>query len=121
LLAWRVARNRSARFAIDGSWFGAAALVCYALAFSIAYLMLGAGTGALILFASVQIGMLSWAILKGDRPGPPEMLGMGIAFAALIYLVSPGLVAPSPFGALLMAAAGLSWSAYSLIGRGSRS
>ena len=105
---------------IGGSWAGAAALLGYALAFSIAYLMLGAGTGALILFASVQIGMLAWAIVKGDRPGPLEWLGFCIAFGALIFLVMPGLVAPPPLGTALMALAGLSWAAYSLLGQGSR-
>ena len=51
-----------------GSWYGAAALFGYAILFSVAYILLGAGTGALILFASVQIGILGWAIYKGDRP-----------------------------------------------------
>ncbi|RYE72935.1 MAG: EamA family transporter [Hyphomicrobiales bacterium] len=40
-------------------------------------------------------------------------------FAALVYLVSPGLVAPHPLGAALMAVAGFAWAAYTLIGRGS--
>jgi drug/metabolite transporter (DMT)-like permease len=114
-------RKSPARFELNGTWAGAAALFGYALAFSIAYLQLGAGTGALILFASVQIGMLGWAILKGDRPGPLEWLGIAVAFGALVFLVSPGLVAPDPLGAALMIAAGLSWAAYSLLGRGSRS
>ncbi len=115
------ARNRrtARRFELNGSWAGAAALLGYALAFSVAYLMLGAGTGALILFATVQIGILAWAVLKGDRPGLLEWLGIAIAFAALVYLVSPGLVAPSSLGAALMVAGGLSWAAYTLIGRGS--
>jgi drug/metabolite transporter (DMT)-like permease len=104
-----------------GSWAGALALLLYAITFSIAYLMIGAGTGALVLFASVQIGMLAWAIIKGDRPRLLEWLGIGIAFAGLVYLVSPGLAAPRIPGVLLMAIAGLSWGAYSLIGRGSRS
>lgn len=112
--------NSDARIKISGSWRGAAALFGYALAFSIAYLMLGAGTGALILFASVQIGMLAWAILKGDRPGFLEWLGFGVAFAGLVFLVAPGLVAPPLLGTALMAAAGLSWAAYSLLGQGSR-
>ena len=85
---------------IGGSWRGAAALFAYAMLFSIAYVMLGAAVGALILFASVQIGI-------------------GLAFAALVYLVSPGLVAPHPLGAVLMAGAGLAWAVYTLIGRGS--
>lgn len=108
------------RVRIHGSWRGAAALFGYALAFSIAYLMLGAATGALILFASVQIGMLGWAFLNGDRPGLWEWLGFGVAFVTLILLVAPGLVAPPLLGTVLMVAAGLSWAAYSLIGRGSQ-
>ena len=44
---------------LGGSWQAAAALFGYALAFSIAYILLGAGTGALILFAGVQIGILA--------------------------------------------------------------
>lgn len=120
ILYLRGHRNSDARIEISGSWRGAAALFGYAMAFSIAYLMLGAGTGALILFASVQIGMLAWAILKGDRPGLLEWLGFGVAFAALVFLVAPGLVAPPPLGTALMAAAGLSWAAYSLLGQSSR-
>lgn len=112
-------RRRSLRPA--GSWSGAAALFGYAILFSIAYVLLGAGTGALILFASVQIGILGWAIYKGDRPGAVEWLGFVIAVAGLVYLVSPGVVAPHPLGALLMVVAGLSWAAYTLIGRGSTS
>jgi drug/metabolite transporter (DMT)-like permease len=120
ILALRGGAVSGARLRIEGSWSGAAALMGYALAFSLAYIMLGAGTGALILFASVQIGMLVWALQKGERPGMVEWLGFAIAFAALAYLVAPGLAAPDPLGAVLMVAAGLSWAVYSLIGRGSR-
>ena len=104
---------------IGGSWRGAAALFAYAMLFSIAYVMLGAAVGALILFASVQIGIVGWAIRRGDRPGALEWIGIALAFAALVYLVSPGLVAPHPLGAVLMAGAGLAWAVYTLIGRGS--
>ncbi len=116
----RIAGGPGPRFRIDGSWPGAAALMGYALAFSLAYVMLGAGTGALILFASVQIGMLVWALQKGERPGMVEWLGFAVAFAALAFLVAPGLAAPDPVGTVLMVAAGLSWAVYSLIGRSSR-
>lgn len=108
-------------FRIAGSWAGAASLFGYAIFFSIAYILLGAGTGALILFASVQIGILGWAIYRGDRPGLLEWLGLAVALGGLVYLVSPGLVAPSPIGAALMLVAGLCWAAYTLIGRGSSS
>lgn len=105
---------------IGGSWRGAAALLGYALPFSIAYVVLGAATGALILFASVQIGMLAWAMRNGDRPGLLEWMGFVVAFAALVMLVSPGLVAPPPLGTALMVVAGLCWAVYSLLGRGSQ-
>lgn len=107
--------------ALGGNWAGAAALFGYALAFSIAYILLGAGTGALILFASVQIGILGWAVYRGDRPGALEWLGLAIALTAFAYLVSPGLVAPHPLGTLLMVGSGFCWAAYTLLGRGSKS
>lgn len=115
----RAQKSDRPRMKIGGSWRGAVALLGYALPFSIAYVVLGAATGALILFASVQIGMLAWAIMNGDRPGLPEWLGFGVAFAALVLLVSPRLVAPPPLGTVLMVAAGLCWAVYSLLGRGS--
>ena len=113
--------HRDQSFRVAGSWAGAAALFGYALAFSVAYIMLGAGPGALILFASVQIGVIGWAILRGERPSPLKWLGLAIAFAGLVYLVSPSLAAPHPMGAALMFVAGLCWAAYTLIGRGSLS
>lgn len=118
LLALR--RTPGAPFTGGGSWAGAAALFGYAFAFSVAYILLGAGTGALILFASVQIGILGWAVYRGDRPGALEWLGLAVALAAFAYLVSPGLVAPHPLGTLLMIGSGLCWAAYTLLGRGSK-
>lgn len=108
------------RSTLGGSWYGAAALFVYAIAFSIAYLELGAGTGALILFASVQVGIIGWALFMGDRPGVLEWLGLAVAIAAFVYLVSPSAVAPAPLGTALMIGSGLSWAAYTVIGRGSR-
>jgi drug/metabolite transporter (DMT)-like permease len=114
-------RQPGARFAFGGSWRAAAALFGYAFAFSVAYILLGAGTGALILFASVQVGILGWAVFKGDRPSILEWLGLAVAIAGFVYLVSPGLVAPHPLGTLLMVGSGLCWAAYTLLGRGSQS
>jgi drug/metabolite transporter (DMT)-like permease len=118
-LALLLAARRRPLSPIGGSWRGAAALLAYAMLFSIAYVLLGAAVGALILFASVQIGIIGWAIRQGDRPGALEWIGIALAFAALVFLVSPGLVAPHPLGAVLMAGAGLAWAVYTLIGRGS--
>ncbi|WP_127143231.1 DMT family transporter [Pelagibacterium montanilacus] len=119
LVSLRAPARASGR--IGGGWAGAASLLGYALAFSLAYLMVGAGMGALILFASVQISMLGWALWKGDRMSIAEWSGVALALASLAYLLSPGAAAPNPVGAALMAGAGACWAAYSLIGRGSAS
>ena len=101
-----------------GSWASGAALFAYAAAFSFAYLRLSTATGALILFAAVQASMIGYGVAKGDRPRALEWLGLAIATAGLVILVLPGLAAPDPLGAALMAAAGVAWGVYSLRGRG---
>ena len=98
-------------------WRSAGALFAYAIAFSFAYLNLTAGTGALILFGTVQATMLAAAVRSGERPTIGEWIGLGCALAGLVYLVAPGLAAPSPMGAALMTVAGISWGLYSLWGR----
>lgn len=103
-----------------GSWTSAAALFGYAIAFSLAYLRLGAATGALILFASVQLTMIVWGLATRDRPRPAELVGVGVAFAAFVHLLLPGLSAPDPLGSGLMILSGVAWGVYSLRGRGSR-
>jgi len=103
---------------IGGSWISAAMLFLYAVTFSFAYISLSAGTGALILFAAVQITMIAVGLYAGERPGVLEWLGLLIAVAGLIYLVSPGVTAPSATGSVLMATAGIAWGVYSLRGRG---
>ena len=101
-----------------GSWISASMLFLYAVTFSFAYISLSAGTGALILFAAVQITMIAVGLSTGERPEILEWLGLFIAISGLIYLVSPGITAPSILGSVLMAAAGIAWGIYSLRGRG---
>jgi drug/metabolite transporter (DMT)-like permease len=100
-----------------GSWTAGALLFAYAVAFSFAYLRLSVGTGALILFGAVQATMIGWGLRMGERPRPIVWAGLGVALAGLVTLTFPGLSAPDPVGAGLMAIAGVSWGAYSLLGR----
>lgn len=102
----------------SGSWRGGFSLFIYAAFFSYAYLGLAAGTGAIILFAVVQITMLGWGIAKGERPTRLQWLGLAIALAALVWLVSPSVEAPPLYAALAMAVAGIGWGVYSLLGKG---
>lgn len=99
---------------------GPAMLFSYALFFSLAYVQISAGAGALILFASVQITMMVAAILKKQIPDGRQKVGFGLAFFGLVYLLLPGLNAPPIHAALLMAIAGISWGLYSLNGQDAR-
>jgi len=119
LLALASTLHRGREIAPRGGWPAAGALFGYAIAFSFAYLSLSAGTGALILFGAVQLTMILAALRAGERPGALQWLGFACAVAGLVYLVAPGVTAPSPLGALLMAFAGACWGVYSLLGRGS--
>ena len=108
---WR----RSEGLAIDLK--AVASLGLYMVTFTYAYVSLAAGTGALILFGTVQLTMFVTALRAGESFPPVAWLGLSIAMAGLIYLVSPGLAAPDPIGAALMTVAGIGWGGYSLRGR----
>ena len=56
-------------------WRMAAALFHYVVGFSFAYLSLGAGIGALILFGAVQITMLGVGLVRGERFTPLAWAG----------------------------------------------
>jgi len=95
-------------------------LFLYAITFSLAYISLDTGTGALLLFGAVQITMFLGSIVKGHRLQIIELLGAIIAFTGFIYLIFPGVTAPSPIGFSLMTIAGISWGIYTLLGHKSQ-
>jgi drug/metabolite transporter (DMT)-like permease len=103
-----------------GSWASAAALFAYAAAFSLAYVRIPAGVGALLLFPSVQVSMIAWALRGGERLLPRQWLGTAVALAGLAAMNLPGARAPDPAGAALMIAAGVAWAVYSVRGRASK-
>ncbi|WIY23415.1 DMT family transporter [Parasedimentitalea psychrophila] len=100
------------------SLFGGGALALYMIGFSLAYRNLDAGLGALILFGVVQITMFGWGALRGAVVAPAQALGALLAFGGLAYVLWPtGTVQVPLSGAAFMAAAGLGWAIYSLLGR----
>lgn len=101
----------------NGSWQGAFSLLVYAAAFSFAYVELPAGTGALLLFGSVQATMVITGLYQGERLRILQWVGLLTAFCGLVVLVAPGIHAPDPYSATLMAIAGMAWGSYSLLGR----
>ena len=99
-------------------WGAAVALVVYLLGFSLAYRTLDAGLGALILFATVQLGLFGLSLMRGERSGPLRLLGMGLALAGLAWLLAPGGgTRADPLDAGLMVLAGLGWAAYTFAGK----
>lgn len=103
---------------IGGGWISAFALFGYATCFSFAYLRLSAGTGALLLFGSVQLTMFTWGLLKGERISKIKWLGILIALGGMIWFVMPGIESPPLLWAVIMMGSGLCWGVYSLCGRG---
>jgi drug/metabolite transporter (DMT)-like permease len=100
-----------------GSVRSTVALALYAAPFSFAYVRLGAGLGALILFGAVQITMLSWGFVHGERASKATWLGFVTAVAGLLGLCVPGASAPDILGTAMMTIAGVAWGVYSLRGR----
>lgn len=112
--------SKSKKNSKSGSWPSAFFLFAYAICFSWAYLDLTTGTGALILFSSVQLTMIVVSLVRGERPGIVEWLGLVIAAGGLVYLLLPGIESPPLVAAALMAAAGIAWGFYTLRGKGSK-
>ncbi|HEY3598082.1 MAG TPA: DMT family transporter [Paraburkholderia sp.] len=118
LALWLILRGRNGPRAIGGNWYSAFALFAYAATFSFAYVGVAAGTGALILFGTVQATMIGYALWAGERLRAPQWAGVALALAGLVGLVLPGIAAPPLLSSLLMLAAGIAWGVYSLRGRG---
>ncbi|MWD29591.1 EamA family transporter [Aquicoccus sp. SCR17] len=110
-------RGRRIQLRGPGRVAGVLSLLVYVYGFSLAYLALDAGAGALILFGLVQITMFAAALAGGERPSAARWAGAGLALIGLAWLLWPGSVPLSLPHAALMAAAGVGWGIYSLAGR----
>lgn len=112
------------RGAVWPGWSGRAGgvfgLLLYLFGFSLAYVDLAAGVGALVLFGMVQVTMFGGAVFFGEGLPRLRWLGAALAFGGLVYLVSPFGQAVALVPAVLMAAAGFGWGIYSLSGRRAR-
>jgi len=107
--------------AFEGSWLGAIALCGYAVTFSLAYVDMDAGPGALILFAAVQFSMLAFGFIRGERLDILGTIGLVLSLISLAVLLLPGSTAPPLTSAILMFTAGMAWAGYTLHGRRARS
>ncbi len=103
------------------NWFSAFFLFLYAITFSYAYLDLDAGLGTLILFALVQLTMISYAIFTKEKISIKQFIGIVIALLGLIYLFYPKddfTLSIQSF--ILISLAGISWGVYTILGKSSK-
>jgi len=110
--------QRSCSVSGRGSWLMSLWLAGYAVLFTLAYVRIDAAPGALLLFGSVQLTMFAAALARGETLSPRHGIGVALSLVGFLVLTLPGLSAPDPAGAVLMAGAGACWGAYSLAGRG---
>lgn len=97
---------------------GVASLLLYLFGFSVAYLGMDSGIGALILFGMVQVTMFAGALIATEPLPPRRWIGAGLATLGLVWLLWPsGEAAVSLLYGLSMAVAGIGWGIYSLAGR----
>ena len=108
----------------SGGWGGirwnivnAGLLTAYVFLFSLAYLHLDTATGALLLFGAVQVCMVLWGAVQGEKTGPRKWSGIAVAIAGIAILLLPGASMPSALPAVMMIASGLAWGAYSVRGK----
>lgn len=98
-------------------WVNALFLGIYVFSFSIAYVSLNAGAGALLLFGTVQVVMTAWGLLQGERIVMLKIVGILGALAGIAILLLPGAERPSMSSAAMMVIAGLAWALYSISGQ----
>ncbi|WBY02764.1 DMT family transporter [Ramlibacter tataouinensis] len=103
----------------DGNWRSAIALFAYAAAFSFAYVQLSAAVGALLLFGVVQLTMVLCGLVAGDRVTGSHVAGLSAALAGFYVLLfaQGGANYGGLWAQVLMAAAGVAWGVYSILGR----
>jgi drug/metabolite transporter (DMT)-like permease len=118
LLVLGLILRRTVTLGGKGRLAGVVGLVLYIYGFSVAYVVLDAGLGALILFGTVQVTMFGGSLMGGERPPLLRWLGAGLAFGGLVWLLWPvGGVEVSPVHGVAMVIAGVGWGVYSLAGR----
>ncbi|NRF24137.1 DMT family transporter [Vibrio coralliilyticus] len=97
-------------------WAGGA-LFGYAVSFSFAYTQLTTGTGALILFGMVQMALIAFHLMTGNRLKIGESIGIGISLTGFVVLMLPSAETPDFGSAALMLISGICWAGFTLLGR----
>ncbi|OTG62587.1 EamA family transporter [Acinetobacter sp. ANC 3903] len=113
LLYMLSAHKAKIRWNIKNGFF----LALYIIAFSLAYLHIDAGVGALLLFGTVQLSMVGYGICHGEKINLHRGLGLAIAILGILILLLPGASAPHLGYAAIMVLSGIGWAMYSIAGK----
>lgn len=114
VLAWILRQQGGQMVGHRSSWMSAALLFGYAAAFSMAYRDISTGAGALVLFATAQLTMITYGLYQGERA---SIWGVLLALGGLAAFLAPSASAPPMGAAAWMVLAGLAWGGFSLMGR----
>jgi drug/metabolite transporter (DMT)-like permease len=121
LVLWLiVSRKNGDKASNSATWTGALSLFVYCAGFSWAYVSMDAGVGALVLFGTVQLVIMTVSIVKKEASHWRTWLGAVLAFVGFAYLVVPSEVnelTMTPWSIGLMMLAGLGWGIYTLNGK----
>lgn len=110
-------RITSERKKLELKWLDALFLSIYVFSFSIAYASLSTGTGALLLFGTVQLVMTAWGLVQGEKISLLKITGIVGALAGIAILLLPGAERPSFLSSCMMVISGLAWALYSISGK----
>ncbi len=94
------------------------ALFFYAWMFSLAYVRLDAGVGALLLFGIVQLTMFSGSIYFRETITKWRWLGMFLGLLGLVLLTGATFHHENGLAIFYMILSGVAWGFFSLLGRG---
>lgn len=94
-------------------WLGA-----YAVLISYGYAHIGAAAGTFVFYACVLLTMTLYAAFaEGQRPSPRAVAGALLALAGVGVLALGRVEGATPLGVALLAGTGITWGAYSVLGR----
>ena len=112
----------SAEVSIQARIFTASFLIMYLIPFSLAYLTLPSGLGALVLFGIVQITMFAASAVLGKKPSGRQWAGMAVAMAGLAWILWPKDDFELDYaGVFFMIVSGVGWGMFCVRGKGSKS
>lgn len=98
------------------NFLGGLSLFAYAITLSYGYLTVDTGIGAVVLFGAVQVTLVLFAFIKGNKVNLLEWLGLLIAFIGFVYLMVDEIGQPSLIGLILMTISGITWGIYTQSG-----